>query len=142
MPLEAAIEKHRPNQRFANVGEDRDLFASPGRSFACAQTNISRKAPFARNIRARFAPHEVGQALREFAFLRGRVGIEQHFRDDEAKHSVTQKFEALIIRAAFAFGRRRMRQRLIEVRRVAEAVADRIFQLLTITRDRLRHRIA
>ena len=80
------------------------------------------EVPIARDGGAGFLADEIGEALGEFSLRRGRKGLEQHRRDDQAENAVAEEFEPLVGEPAGSGAD--MRHRLFKQRAVGEAMAE------------------
>ena len=85
---EAAVDEHRPDQGFADVGEDRGLLAAPAPRFAETQRDMRADVPEGCDLGAGLAPNELGEPHRQFALARLRKGLVKPARDHDAEHPV------------------------------------------------------
>ena len=121
----AAVEKHRADQRLADVGEDRGARAPSRVGLRGAEPQRLAEIDGARHVGAGFAPHQVGEPARQLAFVALGEGAKQHFRDDQAENVVAEKLEPLIAAGAAAAGQSRdVGQRAHQQIAVLEAIAD------------------
>src|SRR4029450_10813087 len=127
--LIAAIEKHRADQRLANIGKNRDAAPSARMRFRVAELQCRPEIHRARDFGAGLLAHQVGQAPRELSFIGPREGAIEHVGDDEAKHVIAEEFEPLIARRALASGQRgNMSERSFEQVLIGKLVADPAFE--------------
>ena len=96
------IEENRPDQQFADIGEDRRLAGTAGLRFAAAEPHMRSGAPGGSDFGAAFLAHEIGEPARQFPLARRRESRIEHLRHHEAEHPVAEEFEPLIGLAAAA----------------------------------------
>ena len=87
--------------------EDRRLLAPAAARLAQPHHDMRPDVPFLRDRRAGLAPHQLGEPHRQFALGRLRIGLVEHFGDDDAEHAVAEELEPLIGMPAPARARRR-----------------------------------
>ena len=126
----AAVEKHRADQRLADVGEDRGAQPPAGvglpRRRAEARRRARSRAPRRRRSRARTRSASRRDSSPSSALGKARNSMSEMIKPE---HVVAEEFEPLIAAGAAAAGQRRdMRQRALEQIAVLEAVADGLFQ--------------
>ena len=125
--LEAAVDEHRADQRFAHVGQDRRLLAAAAPRFAEAQRDMRPDVPLERDLGAGLAPHKLGEPHRELPLARLRKGLIEPARDHHAEHPVAKKFEPLVGLRPPLPGRvlrRKMGQCELSERGIAEAIPE------------------
>ena len=76
----------------------------PERASPAAELEAGPDVPGERDLGAGLAPHEVGEAARQFALRALRESQEQQLRDGEAEHPVAQELEPLVALASRAGG--------------------------------------
>ena len=60
--LEAAVDEHRADQRFADVGEDRGLLAAAAPRFAETERDMRPDVPLGGDLGAGLPAHELGES--------------------------------------------------------------------------------
>ena len=83
--------------------------------------------PLRGDLGAGFAPHELGEAHRQFALARLRKGLVKSARNHDAQHPVAQEFEPLVgLRPALPARilRRKVHEREDRQPRIAKAVTE------------------
>ena len=76
--LEAGVDEHGADDRFADVGEDRRLLAPAGARLALPHHDMRADVPFLGDRGAGLAAHQLGQPHRQFALARLRIGLVEH----------------------------------------------------------------
>ena len=126
-----AIDEHGADQALAGVRENGGAQPSAGMGFRIAEPQFGAEVHVFRDRGAGFLAHQIGQPLRQFAFVGlGEVAI-QHVGNDETEHVVAEKLEPLIARDPVlrpARQRRDMGERPLEQRLVGKAVANPRFE--------------
>src|SRR5262245_55892622 len=98
--LVAAVHIDRADQGLAHIGQDGDAVAPTRVALGSAKPDRLAKPDQARDIGAGFLAHQVGEPTGQLAFVRARKVTEQHVRDDQPQHVVTQEFKPLVARPA------------------------------------------
>ncbi len=126
----AAIDEHRADQRLAGVRQDGGAQAPAGVRFRIAELERGPEIHRARNLRAGFLAHQIGQPARQFALVRLRKGAIEHVGNDQAEHMVAEKFQALVAVGAGGAARQRgnMRDRAFQQRLIGEFIADPVLE--------------
>ena len=82
------------------------------------------------DVGAGLLAHEIGEAPRQLAFVRGREAAEQEFRHHEPEHVIAEKLQTLVASdPVLAAERRNVGQRAVEERGVGKSVADLLFEV-------------
>src|SRR4051794_6708427 len=126
----SAVDEYGPDQCLADIGQDRGAAATTGIALRSSKPDRAAEINRARHIRARFLAHEVSEAPRHLALVSLRKRAKQHVGYDEPEHMVSKELQALIAAGTIARAGQRgdVGQRLLEQRRILEAVADAIFE--------------
>ena len=132
----AAVDEHRPDQRFADVGEDRRAPVAARLDFRIAEPHGRAEVDGARNVGAGFLAHQSRQPPRQLALGCRRERAEQHVGNHQAEHVIAEELEPLIASAAVAPAGERgtMGERAVEPRMLGETVADAVFELGGLSR--------
>ena len=95
-----------------------------------AEPDRRPKVDGAGNVGTRLLAHQVGKAARHLALVGLGKGAEQHVGDDQTQHVVAEEFQALVGAGAVARAGERgdVGQRLLQHRRVPEAVSDALLE--------------
>src|SRR5262249_29458702 len=127
----AGIDEHRPDQRLADVGEDRGAAAAAGMDLGGAEANRVPERDRARHVGAGFLAHEVGETARKLALVGLRARAKQLVRDDKPEAMVAEDLEPLVGGGAIAHAVEsgNVGQRLLEQGRFPETIADAILEL-------------
>src|SRR5262249_24204743 len=130
-PRMAAIEKTRPNERFADVGQNGGAVAPACVFLRGAEPDHRAKPDRPRHVRAGLSAHQFGKAPRQFTLVGPRKARKEHFGNDESQHVIAQKFEPLVAGGPVArpCQRRDMGERLIEQRRILEFISNAFSEL-------------
>ena len=126
----AAVEIDRADQRLADIGEDRRPGAAAGIGFGRTEPDRRAEIDGARDLRAGFLAHQIGEPARQLALVGPRVGAKQHVGNHQAEHVIAEKLHALIGVGAVAraLERGNVREPAIEQRGVVEFVADPLLE--------------
>src|SRR4029077_10253693 len=127
-----AIDEHRADQRPPAIGGRRHAPPPARVRFRAAETQRRAEIERARDIRAGLAPHQIGQAARQLAFVAlGKCAVE-HVGNGKTEHVVAKEFQPLVTATASLLrgGRRNVRQRAVKDRLVGKRVADPPLELL------------
>src|SRR5262245_9168890 len=125
----AAVEKHRPDQRLADVGENGGARSPAGVGLRGAKPQRIAETDGARDLGAGLAAHQDDKPPRQLPFIALRKRVKQHLRYDQTEHMVAEKFEPLVAAGAAAAGQRRnVGQRPHQQFGVLEAVSDGLFE--------------
>src|ERR1700687_1347364 len=100
----AAVEKYRADHRLADVAEYGFTQASARARPDRAKLDIIEQPQRLRHVGATLLAHEVGEPLRQFAFVGVREGAVQHVGHDQPEDVVAEEFETLITVTALAGG--------------------------------------
>src|ERR1700737_3840713 len=100
----AAVEKYRADHRLADVAEHGFAQASARARPDRAKLDIIEQPERLRHVGATLLAHEVGEPLRQFAFVSAREGAVQHVGHDQPEDVVAEEFETLITVTALARG--------------------------------------
>src|SRR6202035_2507408 len=98
----AAVEKHRTDHRLADVAKHGFAQARARAGADRAKLDVVDQPERLRDIRAALLAHEIGEPLRQFAFIGVREGAIQHVGHDQPEHMVAEKFHALVAVTALA----------------------------------------
>src|SRR5882762_3758130 len=122
----AAVEEHRPDHRLADVAEHGFAQAGAGARADRAELDVVEQPERLRHVSATFLAHELGEPLRQFAFVGIGEGAIQHVGHDQPEHVVAEKFETLVTVAALArgFQRRNVREGGRKQGRIGKFVPD------------------
>src|SRR5882724_8371768 len=100
----AAVEKHRADHRLADVAEHGFAQAGARSRADRAKLDVIDQPERLRHIRAALPAHEIGEPLRQFAFIGVGEGAIQHVGHDQPEHMVAEKFHTLVTVATLARG--------------------------------------
>src|ERR1700692_2946592 len=122
----AAVEKHRADHRLADVAEHGFAQARARPRPDRAKLDVIAQPDRLRHIRAALLAYEIGEPLRQFAFVGTGKGAVQHVGHDQPKNVIAEEFEALITVAALArgFQRGHMRESRGEQGGIGKLVPD------------------
>src|SRR5882757_1252359 len=122
----ATVEIDRADHRFADVAEHGFAQARAGAGPDGAELDALEQSQRLGDVDAALAAHQVGQPLRQLAFVGLGKGAIEHVGNHQAEHVIAEKFEALVAIAAAArrFQRRDMGEGGGEQRRIGELMTD------------------
>src|SRR5882724_6669087 len=100
----AAVEKDRADHGLADIAKHGFSQARARPRADRAELDVIDQPERFRHIRAAFPAHEIGEPLRQFAFVSVWKGAIQHVRHDQPEYVVAEKFETLVAVAALARG--------------------------------------
>src|SRR5882757_3128014 len=122
----ATVEIDRADHRFADVAEHGFAQARAGAGPDGAELDALEQSQRLGDVDAALAAHQVGQPLRQLAFVGLGKGAIEHVGNHQAEHVIAEKFEALVAIAAAArrFQRRDMGEGGREQRRIGELMTD------------------
>src|SRR5712691_11013638 len=100
----AAVEKHRADHRLADVAEHGFAQAGARSRADRAKLDVIDQPERLRHIRAALPANEIGEPLRQFAFIGVREGAIQHVGHDQPEHMVAEKFHTLVTVTTLARG--------------------------------------
>ena len=127
--LIAAVEEHRADQGFADVGEDRRAVAAAGIGLRGPELDGGAEIDRARDVGAGLLAHEIGEPARQLAFVRRREAAKQQIGDHEPEHVIAEKLETLVASdPVLAAQRRDVGQCAVEERGVRKGMADLLFE--------------
>ncbi len=126
--LVAAVEENGADDRFADVGQDRDVAALARLGFAGPEPQVGTDVPGRGDLGAALAAHQFRQAPRQFALgAPGKVGI-KHLGDGEPEHPVAEELEALVAPRGRAVGALTWVSAVVEEACVPEPVAEPLLE--------------
>src|SRR5712671_2095823 len=100
----AAVEKHRADHCLADVAKHGFAQAGARSRADRAKLDVIDQPERLRHIRATLLAHEIGEPLRQFAFIGVRERAIQHVGHDQPEHMVAEKFHALVTVTTLARG--------------------------------------
>lgn len=95
--VETTVEEHCAEYGFYRIGENTFFISAAIVGFTLRETQFGTKPDRARNLGASLGPDQTVIAARDLAFLGFRMGLVQTLDNTQTKHSVAEKFQALVV---------------------------------------------